>query len=336
MVDYFPSRSELSLGQGPISSPDEANSATISQTDTEVPSRQDMHRQANTDYESGVSFRAGSSIIGVSYVHLAIFILFTDSIGITATLQHLAFSFLVFYPALQMTWTIYVSWLPRLHLRWKQKAVFLDILFLTLILIMTSQMSDLRIVSPGQGTGPDPEIHAIRIRMSWLSPIEAGSVCTAMLLLTYIVFVTWLMLDIPSRSPDNSQLKSPIRLWRRGFAMGAGVILAVVCFLFGRLFTLLSPWFSLGPVFCGQILVYLVEFKLQTMTQTYSTWMRAGTLVFLLAVSLVVPWITYTSFFLSVVDLYVTVLITCPIWIGLWILYDVVCSWRAGMAMTVT
>lgn len=322
LADHWPQRPNQLASQ----------ETTVNQADDAPLTSHSSRQWTEKDYEFSLSFRIGALIAGVPYVHLAIMVLVKDGSALSDLLTYFTFTAFAFYPVLQATWTLYALWIPKLNLQKRHKIIALDIIYLTIMILMVRQTSEL--FSRKQSIDN-------RFRSDFVESLIYGGVCIGMLVVTYLIFVVWVVLDaqVQRMNDDNNGLLR--RILPRFLAIATSVTLPVIFFFFVSMVINPSnpylaeryqspssreihfPWVPAAAVLAGTILVQLLEVKLQTIACTKQRSVRKGICFLSLVGSMIIPW-TLPSAISPVFEILLVLLVTCPIWTIFWICWEVV------------
>lgn len=280
-------------------------------------SGESLDPEIDEDYEASMSFRGAFLLVGLTYVHIAIFFLVRDQETLSSTLVGLVFSFTIVHPAIQAAWVIYDMLVRMLCLSNHRTNSILGVTFSVLILtIMLEINSNVFRSMPLWETGK-------------VTVDEDVVIVLAALVIAYLAFLL------------SAQLISLTRLQKRfsfvihcfAAAMGS-IIVAVAAMLILRPFSM-RPLIvndisiAIGPMLAGQAFVQCVEFAIERWSWARGALIRCVVCIaFTISVGVVVT--RPLNSFLDVNPelefwfLLITFFSTCPIWVLLWILSDLI------------
>lgn len=287
----------------------DANGKNVPGAEPALLARQESCQWTDRDYESGISFRVGSLIVGISYVYLAILVLITDAENLLDLFSHLAFSFFCFYPALQGAWFLSALWIQKLGLKTRHQLAILEIVVVTIMLVMMIEMSGLFYGTPLVRTSTDGPG---RFRSSFVAP----SLSLAMLAEVYILFGGWFYLTLQAEQLQDINRTYIRRIDPQYLPIAGGI--CVVGIQFATFFSW-SPWLDYATempmviVLQGQI--QLAEAFLQPSRHSA---VRVIFMFLWLILSQVLPWIFFATSFTIIFHSFTY----WPFWLTFWLCYE--------------
>jgi hypothetical protein len=303
LLDHWPGNQEVNSGQDNI----ETSGA---ETEPSLPVRQDDDQLIDQDYESSLSFRLGTVIVGISYIYLVILVLTTDAEGLSPLVSRLAFHFFLLYPCLEATWFLYALWIPKLDFREVRQSALLDIMFLTIIFLMVAQMSNMYFAAPLLLDQLDYD------RLQSSPSIVSQVFFLAMLFAVYFIFVSWF--GVADRHRDHNRMPpNRARLSRlTNFAACIVLLAMLAAFLPTSPIGVSIVW---GPMaFGGQIFVHIVEASLHARVQASRQMSFRGWFLMLSLLGLQPFPILFRSYAFEILF---SVLLSCAVQILFWICY---------------
>lgn len=329
-----------------------AHGQVRSETPEHSPTTPDLQREeVDTGYHSNGTLQSGAVLAAVPYLHLAIYVLILDSVGISDALGHLAFSFFFFHSTVQSTWLLYALWLPKLGLKKHRQNAVLGIIFLGLLTISITQMVEQLVIArtAAWNESMDPGILGTSdtiLTQSINSPIIFGSATVGMLFTTYLIFLAWFVVDFEIRQLAVRRQNTPSAAQIR-FARIVGSFLTwlsgVIPVTMAATTSIREPmvamryFFRAVAIFTGitiayQAIVQLVEFKIRDLGHTHQRLARCMLFVLILALCAVAVWGVSrngfsegglkrnleASFFFKTFIALLALVLTCPFWVALW------------------
>lgn len=343
---WVPSKHQAACGQAPSETSEHASTSPNQLRD-------DQQEEVDMGYHSNGTLQSGAVLAAMPYLHLAVYVLMLDSIGISEAFGQLAFSFLVFHSTVQGTWLSYALWVPKLDLKNHRQSAILGIIFLGLLTISITQMVEQLLFANIAAWYEalylgNLEAEQVMWRQSIGSPIIFGTATLAMLFTTYLIFLAWFVVDSKIRRlavrNRNTLSAAPIRCARiaGSFLTWLGgvipITMAVTTSSGDRMVTL-RYFFRATGIFTGitisyQAIIQLVEFKIRDLGHTHQRLARCVLFVLILALCAMAlwgvsrdgfseqppSWTLEASFFFKTFIALLALLLACPFWVALWTL----------------
>jgi hypothetical protein len=260
-----------------------------------------QREEVDTGYYSNGTLQSGAVLVAVPYLHLAIYVLILDSVGISDTFGHLAFSFLVFHSAVQGTWLLYALWLPKLGLQKHRQHAVLGIIFLGLLMISITQMVEQLVIARTAAWYEAEGLTTSMWRPSINSPIIFGVATVGMLFITHLIFLAWFVVDCEIRQiavrRQDTLLTGLIRLVRivGSFLtwLGGAIPITMAATTSGREPAYFMRYFFRAvAIFTGITIAYhqLVELRIRDLGHAHQRLARCVLFILILALCAVTVW----------------------------------------------
>jgi hypothetical protein len=329
LIDHFSRKSQAPIDDYSLASGQDTHELTNL---AEQPILSSRHPSGNekreSEYESRISFRGASILAGFSYVHIALFVFLSDntSPSIAYTFGTLAFSCLVFQPALQMTWVIYALWIPKLNLGEHRMLPLLDMIYLAIGVLLVSHELEKVLY----------EVAREQYKFYWVDTpnlITDDGMTALGLFIAYLGFLGWFTWDSHVKTQSRNSCGLGEFVHRRCIAIACSIIISFAANTPPMVFCIITltcerPGLGIGVVTCivfaCQIVVEMAELGIRRWARRHATTIRAS---FLAVIILVMAAVFCTLIFtLPGFDrfgpLWLSPLsITFPLWVIIWICY---------------